>query len=206
MQLYGYGEDSITLGLIQSNFKELLEVHLKDESSPSQCTVFYRPSFGRKGGKDSPQFGEFDMILLSHENIYLFECKWINRKIAPIKLSDVQITRHEIMKFYIEEWCRCNDDHPNWKVFVDKKSKDFKEKWGKPIIKKESILQMNLETVLNEIKNKYGHKEIKIQNILLLLSFDLNLLEEQPESNKPFKTVKININKGKFNNFIKLKV
>ena len=75
MELLGYGEDGLTLWAIKNRLDTILD-KLKDDSDPNNCLVYYRPSFGRRGGLKSAQFGEFDFILLSEHGIYLVESKW----------------------------------------------------------------------------------------------------------------------------------
>ena len=69
MNILGYGEDALTLWALQNILPFILEM-LHDSSVPSQCDVFFRPSFGRRGGKRSSQFGEFDFIILSEDRLY----------------------------------------------------------------------------------------------------------------------------------------
>lgn len=73
-KIFGYGEDALTLWLLKNQPHEILR-QFNDEGKPSDCLVFYRPSFGRSGGPDSAEFGEFDAILASKENVYLIESK-----------------------------------------------------------------------------------------------------------------------------------
>ena len=64
-----YGEDGLTLKYTREKLGEIL-VKLGDDSHPEDCTVFYRPSFG-KG-----QYGEFDAIISTTKKAYLVESKW----------------------------------------------------------------------------------------------------------------------------------
>jgi hypothetical protein len=68
-EFFGYGEDAFTLWALKNKKKMVLE-KFNDKSAPSDCLNFYRPSFGRSGGKQSAEFGEFDAILVSLENVY----------------------------------------------------------------------------------------------------------------------------------------
>ena len=77
MQILGYGEDALTLWAMKNKLDVILEA-LNDSSDPSTCQVFFRPSFGRSGGDKSPQFGEFDFIILSQNGLYLGESKDVN--------------------------------------------------------------------------------------------------------------------------------
>jgi len=76
-RILGYGEDAFTLWALKHHTTEILKA-FQDKTSPSDCLIFYRPSFGRSGGNKSAEFGEFDAILVSLENIYLIESKWDN--------------------------------------------------------------------------------------------------------------------------------
>lgn len=75
MRLIAYGEDALTLWAINRRLPEILR-KLNDRADPKDCQVIFRPSFGRRGGTQSAQFGEFDFILLSANSIYLGESKW----------------------------------------------------------------------------------------------------------------------------------
>ncbi len=63
MQILGYGEDALTLWALQNKLMEILKF-LDDSSDQPECKIFFRPSFGRRGGAGSSQFGEFDLRLL----------------------------------------------------------------------------------------------------------------------------------------------
>ena len=76
MQLIGYGEDALTLWALTEKLSELLG-KLEDHSDPASCKAFLRPSFGRSGGSNSPQFGEFDFILLSRKARYHPAQPWL---------------------------------------------------------------------------------------------------------------------------------
>ena len=102
-KLFGYGEDFLTLWAINEQLQEILgrfEYHV----TPSDCLVFYRPSFGRSGGKDSAEFGEFDAIIATKQNTYLIENKWdnlSNYKKKRIVLREEQIVRHKVFTWYL---------------------------------------------------------------------------------------------------------
>ncbi len=74
-KIFGSGEDTLTLWLLKHQESKILD-EFKDYTKTSDCLAFYRPSFGRSGGEDSAEFGEFDAILVSLENLYLIESKW----------------------------------------------------------------------------------------------------------------------------------
>ena len=73
-------------------------VKLGDNSNPADCTVFYRPSFGRD------QYGEFDAIIVTHERAYLVESKWDGSGGTSITLEEHQIRRHKILEWYHDNW------------------------------------------------------------------------------------------------------
>ena len=73
----GYGEDALTLWALKKQLTKILGT-FKDSTDMVDCLVFYRPSFGRSGGPNSAEFGEFDAIVASKERIYLIESKWDN--------------------------------------------------------------------------------------------------------------------------------
>ena len=58
MEIFTYGEDALTLWALKNKFLEILKKY-EDNTPVSQCKIFYRPSFGRRGGSKSSQFGEF---------------------------------------------------------------------------------------------------------------------------------------------------
>ena len=59
MKLLGYGEDALTLWVLRHRLDKLLD-SIDDKSDPEGCVAYFRPSFGRSGGPNSSQFGEFD--------------------------------------------------------------------------------------------------------------------------------------------------
>jgi len=118
MEILLYGEDGLTLWAMENRLPGILE-ELYDDTPPSDCTVLYRPSFGRSGGENSPQFGEFDFIIISKKRIYLGESKWIrkpgNRK-RVIELGEAQVLRHRVLRCYIDAWY--NTDREDWSEFL----------------------------------------------------------------------------------------
>ncbi len=62
-EIFGYGEDALTLRLLMKQISFILGN--EDKTLLSDCLVFYRPSFGRSGGSKSAEFGEFDAIIAS---------------------------------------------------------------------------------------------------------------------------------------------
>ncbi len=156
----GYGEDSLTYWACTMKVDEILK-KLKDPSSSMDCHLYYRPSFGRGGGA---KFGEFDAILISRNTIYLIESKWDGLKTqnnVRIKLSEPQIQRHKVFKWYFSNW---DDTYREWSKFKEKKDYHFSMKFpGKIIPLDNSILAMNLEYFLR----KYVNQNLAIINIVL---------------------------------------
>ena len=83
-----YGEDGLTLKYTKERLGEILQ-QLGDDYNPDDCTVFFRPSFGR----GTTGYGEFDAIIISQEKAYFVEAKWDSgrdlsgsRKQKPIRL------------------------------------------------------------------------------------------------------------------------
>lgn len=113
------------------------------------------PSFGRHGGPNSPEFGEFDFILITDQAVYLGESKWhrssediVNGK---LHLRPEQLERHEIMEWYISEWLE--EDFKDWKdFFIKKGGKISKGNLMKPLPPPGSLLSENLSKLLGEIK------------------------------------------------------
>ena len=126
-----------------------------DKTEPSDCLVFYRPSFGRRGGPDSAQFGEFDAILASKENVYLIESKWDNHRQTnhtELLLRPEQTVRHKVFRWYLSN---------------QNSEKEFIE--GKKIAPANSLLAMNLQYVLSQIRQccPNSAKPDHVKNVLL---------------------------------------
>jgi len=167
-RLLGYGEDALTLWAVTERLDLILK-ELGDDSDPAYCTVFYRPSFGRKG-----LYGEFDAIIVTPERAYLVESKWDGSGGTSIKLEEHQIRRHKILKWYHKNWEGELGD--GWDEFTKKNNPDFREEFtyfveenGKMVEKSkyipssDTILGQNLQTVLKIISGK------EIENVLLYL-------------------------------------
>ena len=166
--ILAYGEDSLTLWAIQNKLGDILKT-LHDDSEPGNCLVFYRPSFGRRG--DLGCFGEFDFILLTDDSVYLGESKWdrLTGHVAPseFSLKSVQIDRHQLMKFYIEE--RAYGENIGWNDFVELgRERLIQMGIVKPIAPADSDLRVNIEQVLGVIRQRYKESPT-ISNVLLFL-------------------------------------
>lgn len=177
-RILAYGEDSLTLKYIRERLEEIL-VKLGDNSHPEDCTVFYRPSFGR-----SRLYGEFDAIIVALNNAYLIESKWrmlTTPTKSHIKLDDTQIKRHKILSWFHKNW-----NGEDWDKFVEDNESKFRDLFpGKyiPLLKKggeSRILVQNLQTVLNFIRGK------ELKNVLLYFHRG-----EMPTIETEFEVVKI---------------
>jgi hypothetical protein len=178
VQVIGYGEDSLTLWALGSQLPEILG-KLGDQSDPSRCKILYRPSFGRAGGENSPQFGEFDFMILADRKLYLGESKWsrswpkLEKKL--LDLDPKQKARHELFAFYVKRWTA--GAYSDWDQFVEAKSPVVIQRMEKPLIKnRSSMLYKNLRAILDLIVKHYEpYREqesqfaLEIKNVLLVL-------------------------------------
>lgn len=165
--IFGYGEDALTFWAVTERLDLILE-ELGDDSDPADCTVFYRPSFGRD------QYGEFDAIIVTTGKAYLVESKWDGGGGTSIKLEEHQIRRHKILQWYHDNWK--GEVGEDWDEFAEKNKPDFKDEFTYFVEKKgkrvkmfkyipsaDTILGENLQTVLKTISGK------DIKNVLLYL-------------------------------------
>lgn len=207
MQIYSYGEDAYTLWVMQNKLSDVLK-NLGDFTNVEDCIVFFRPSFGRRGGETSPQFGEFDWIVLSDTAVYLGESKWSGteaKQKKEILLKDVQKTRHYIMQAYIEKWLEADVD--KWSAFYENmggsisyvnEHNEVKQRKLAPV---ESLLEKNLSFFLEKVKTHFGTKKSEIRHVLLhLYSVDPAKLPEVTKREEKridgFTLVEINCFKG----------
>jgi hypothetical protein len=149
---------------------------LHDPSAPSGCRVFLRPSFGRAGGRESPQFGEFDFIILADKALYLGESKWDRsaEKMTGgvLQLQKDQVDRHKLFRFYVDEWAF--GSYAGWRDFArEAGGKPQLKSMGKVIAPDGSLLARNLQTVLKEIRDHYGTMP-RVANVLLYFHQGMN--------------------------------
>jgi hypothetical protein len=192
MKLYGYGEDALTLWALKSKLSEILEA-LEDNSTLSDCELFFRPSFGRRGGENSAQFGEFDFLILSKEQLYLGESKWDRSpEVADtgiIKLREEQIVRHRLFDFFVRHWPWGQDS--SWKEFCEAASPLLEqEKINKPLAPVDTLLAKNLEMVMNIIRRHFFPSKPQIHNVLLYL---YGSIKEKPIPNKVLSKIKFQV-------------
>jgi hypothetical protein len=201
-QILGYGEDALTLWALKNHLSKILE-RFEDKSDPSKCLVFYRPSFGRSGGEKSSEFGEFDAMVASLENIYLIESKWdnlSNNENYKVKIKNVQQLRHDIFSWYLTHWHKKYVGR--WENFVKEQELHFKFK-KKLLRKKNSLLRRNLEFILNELLEhckQFSGKD-NIKNVLLFFYNDGDE-PKLPDKIETFNLVKIDYSKELTENFI----
>lgn len=187
IHLYGYGEDFLTLLVLSKRLDEFLS-ELGDKTS-TECSIYYRPSFGRSGGKEekkSSQFGEFDAIVVNGKNAYLVESKWDGSSFKDniLKLTDNQIHRHMVMEWYHENW---SDDI--WKN--DDKASEFEKKFHKNVFPSErSKLRKNLDTIMNEIQDK----QIKHVILYITKSGEIRIIQKYRLNDYEIKFEKVIIN------------
>lgn len=197
IKIFGYGEDALTLWALKNQSHRILQT-FGDKSVPKDCLVFYRPSFGRSGGQGGAEFGEFDAILASKENIYLIESKWDNHRFSnqtELTLRPEQTVRHEVFRWYLSNW---SDKYENdWKAFSVDKGANFVA--GKKIAPSGSLLAMNLQHILSQLHEHCpicANKE-NVKNVLLFfqssasnppkkISEDFTIVPIEYESNNNF--------------------
>jgi len=204
VKIIGYGEDSFTLWALKQRVSKILE-EFRDKTAPSECLIFYRPSFGRCSRKNSSVFGEFDAIIVSLKNIYLIESKWDNLsefKKDELVLRDEQTLRHQIFSWYLTHWNKEYSGH--WENFIEKHRDNFKFD-GKTMAQKGSLLATNLEYIIT--KTIEYCKTITYDNIknMLLFFYDSKKKSKLPiEINSTFTMIPIDYSEETEGNFVTL--
>jgi len=209
MKLYGYGEDALTLWALKMKLPEILEA-LEDNSTLSDCELFFRPSFGRRGGEKSSQFGEFDFIILARDRLYLGESKWDRSPevtdIGTIALREEQITRHKLFAFYVRHWAV--GQYCSWEEFFKAAPSLLEqEKIKKPLAPTNSLLTENLMTVMSIIRKHFSH-EPQIHNILLYLygSAKEKTIPKNVEGEEEFQVVALQYPDSNTGNYIFIEI
>jgi hypothetical protein len=203
--MLSYGEDAVTFWALKNQLNYILET-LEDQSIAKDCKIFFRPSFGRRGGHNSSQFGEFDFIILSKKCIYLGESKWESSseyRGESLFLREEQKNRHKIFMAYVHKWFEGN--YHNWAQFTNDLGEeiiyhDVKKKVAPP----ESILAEHLFSMLEYIKRHFNSEVPDIVNVLLYL-YNGNKNKRIPsEKDEGFELVIIDFSTGlsKIGNFI----
>lgn len=205
MEILGYGEDALTLWALKNKLPDILQ-KLHDESSLSECEALYRPSFGRSGGEDSAQFGEFDFILLSKAQLYLGESKWPRSSERPkngiLELREEQLLRHRVFRFYVEEWAF--GKYISWSEFEKAAAIKLQaQNIRKPIAPAGSLLTSNLETVLKVVKQHFKMLP-PIKNVLLYLHYGSTTDSPPQSAGRDFDFVSIDCSEGMTKDFVVL--
>jgi hypothetical protein len=180
LRILSNGEDSLTLWMIENKIQDLL-TKIGDNSIINNCSIVYRPSYGRIGGAGSSQFGEFDAVIISEKSVYLCESKWDksseNIEKGKLRLRKEQINRHEILRFYIENYGY--GEYQNWAEFQKaSQNSEVITKHRKAIPSKNSLLARNIQSLINEVKQIYKMKP----NIINLLIYFYNLANKEVNS------------------------
>ena len=164
MPIIGYGEDGLTAWAVTHRLADILKA-LDDPTAPTDCLVFFWPSFGRAGGMTSPQFGEFDSIVVTDTTIYLVESKWDGSPSVLdglVFLEPRQILRHRIFRWIAERWPASGS---TWGQFRAAHEGEFQMVFSaKPLAPVGSRLARNLEFVMNRLVE--GNMKV-IRDVLL---------------------------------------
>ncbi|QDT26984.1 hypothetical protein Enr10x_22970 [Gimesia panareensis] len=165
-----YGEDGLTLAAVTQHLGKLLaeirsqhrDLDEDEDISLEDCLVFYRPSFGRNGGKKGASFGEFDAIIATKKNVYLIESK---RYRSPSRNTTIMVKKNQVRRHQIFEWIWDNwESGQSWEQFRTDYSDAFRDEFNdKPLANSNRQLAKNLKQVLDLIY-KDGRS---IQHILL---------------------------------------
>jgi hypothetical protein len=202
-EILGYGEDALTLWASKRHVSTILN-HFKDPSLPADCTIFYRPSFGRHSKENASVFGEFDALIASSQNVYLIESKWDNltkSKNIELVIRREQLMRHQIFAWYLTHWKR---EYSNkWADFAKEQQYSF-DFGGKTIPPANSLLARNLEFILNKLleRCKAFSSENSIKNVLLF--FYRGKSGPPNKVNKAFTIIAIDYGKEVLGNFVML--
>lgn len=203
-EILGYGEDALTLWVLKNRLEQILKA-FNDNTNPEDCLVYYRPSFGRRGGQNSVEFGEFDAIIASREKYYLIESKWDNHSDSEkdnVILRNEQLLRHDIFTWYLFNWTSKYSGH--WQKFKAEQENDFK-KFSKAIPPAGSLLAANLESILSRLVDYLHCESIQspVRNLLLFF-YDGNRSKPPTKTNAGFTIIPIDYGKLSKDNFINI--
>jgi len=185
MRFFGYGEDALTHLVVTDRLSELLK-SMGDPTAPEDAVVFYRPSFGRRGGSDTTRgasFGEFDAIVGTAAAVYLIETKWSRSAVTRgvLRLADEQRRRHRIFRWYRDRWS-AQSSHA-WDVFSSAHASAFESEPGfercRIATSADEGLSLNLGFVLRELQ-RCGSE---VRDVLLYITIDDNHPECPPLEN-----------------------
>lgn len=202
-RIFGYGEDALTLWALKNHIPDILKA-VEDQTDPSDCLVFLRPSFGR-GRAGTAGFGEFDAILATSENVYLIESKWDAFRRwdarAEIHLRENQKLRHKVFRWYLMHWdAKYSGD---WKSFIRDHNTELQDQFGKKLASSGKLLAQNLENVLIRICEHCGKpKPGNIRNVLLFF-YDKEIKSSPPSKvTENFELVSLDYSQALHGNFI----
>ena len=211
-EMLGYGEDALTFWALKRRTSEILK-ELKDQTEPSDCLIFFRPSFGRRGGGGRAEFGEFDAILASSQNIYLIESKWDRRlrnRRDEIALTPEQVLRHKIFSWYLTNW-DAQEYSGNWGKFKNDFENNFTSAGNftnRKMAPAGSRLAKDLEFVVNKLQEhckKFSCEYRKPRNVLLYFcGNESREITKVAAEDLNFVVVNINYNQHTSGNFITL--
>jgi hypothetical protein len=205
MDILAYGEDALTFWAMRNKIPDILG-SLRDASASVNCQVFFRPSFGRRGGPGRSEFGEFDFILLTESAIYLGESKWQRSserlEAGNLALRAEQRARHAMFKFYLKEWFLGN--YKTWDEF-ERGAKPKLALLGtlKSFAREGTMLASNLSTILRIIRSRYSSLP-GITNVLLYLHAGARAGSVPLNAGEDFVVVAIDYSEGLLDNFIRL--
>lgn len=202
-KIFGYGEDAFTLWALKQHTSKILQ-EFQDKTAPSDCLIFYRPSFGRQSKESKAVFGEFDAIIASQENIYLIESKWDNLSKFDkdeLILREEQELRHQILSWYLTHWNKKYSK--DWECFVTENQNDF-EFEGKTIAPTNSLLAKNLEFILT--KSLKHCQKFSQNNIKNMMFFFYNAKKSKPPKkiSRGFTLIPIDYSEETTGNFVVL--
>lgn len=185
--MFGYGEDALTLWAVTQKLDEIL-ASADDKSSTESAVVFFRPSFGRRGGPISSQFGEFDFVIATPFALHLGETKWQSSPETAhdlITLRPEQLERHKIFAAYYEIWISRNDW--TWPHYSQECEIQFPVRGiRKPVVPLNSLLSKNLQHIL-EALSEATNSAPTVNNILMVVKSDDGRLAPSWRSPKGFK-------------------
>ena len=121
-----------------------------------------------------------------------------------LALHEVQLLRHKLFKFYVEEWAF--GQYADWNDFVAKATLKLKSKGiTKPIAPAGSLLATNLQTVLGIIQKHYPNAP-EVHNVLLFLHNGMGAKGLPVNAGSDFKVVPLDYAEVAYENFVWLSV
>lgn len=170
--LWGYGEDVLTLRALNEDVGEILK-QLGDNSAEKDVVTIYRPSFGRRASYDAAkpraEFGEFDAIIGTPSAIYLVETKWSQStevRSGVVVLRDEQLRRHQVMHWYLAAFA------DRGAVPSSERPEDDPPFEGVKCPPGNSVVARNLQWICERLQ---PGREKKVENVLLWIGTDGNV-------------------------------